>query len=71
MDASYDQMDQGYIDQGYTDQGYDDQGYDGGVQGQAGWGNARKMNRQQRNYWSEREQLFVIILTVRNETIGT
>ena len=45
LGSPYDnQMDQGFADQGY------DQGYDAGVQGQAGWGNARKMNRQQRNY---------------------
>ena len=38
-------------DQGALDQGYDS--YDQGVQGQngPGWGNARKMNRQQRNRW--------------------
>ena len=37
-------------DQGPMDQGYDS--YDQGVQDQngPGWGNARKMNRQQRKY---------------------
>ena len=45
-----DHMDaQNPYDQGAMDQGYDS--YDQGVQGQngPGWGNARKMNRQQRN----------------------
>ena len=45
-----DHMDaQNPYDQGAMDQGYDS--YDQGVQGQngPGWGNAWKMNRQQRN----------------------